>query len=92
VFSNIEKFQKKPEHIKRRIVLVVTLVLFLAIIAIWLSVGNIEHPKQKHENQIKSALSPFDNFKNIFMDIKDDAAVKLDLFKKQNFFNADIFK
>jgi len=83
MFSNIEKLQKKPDYIKRRITFFTTLALFFAIVLLWFFMGDIKPPEKKSINPTESILSPFENFKNVFIGIKDDAAVKLDFIKKQ---------
>jgi len=93
MFSNIEKLQKKPDYIKRRIALLTALVLFLIIISTWFLVSDIKPTKKKSINPTENISSPFENFKNIFINIKDDAKTKFDSIKEQySFDEPNIFK
>ena len=90
MFSNIEKLQKKPEHIKRRIALLITLTFFLIITALWFSMGDIKPPRQSESTPSSDTISPFENLIDAFVDIKDDTTKKLDTIKQQYPFNLNI--
>ncbi len=78
MFRYIEKLQKKPEHIKRGIALFITVLLFLVVIFVWLSIAGIPLVEKK-ESHVSETPSPFIVLKNTFGDLTSGAG---DNFKK----------
>ena len=60
LIDNIEKLHKKPDHIKRRILLVSVFVLMFIIVSVWVSTLRISSGKESpKDSRISSPLSVF---------------------------------
>ena len=58
--DNIEKLHKKPDHIKRRILLASVFVLMFIVVSVWVSTLRITLGKEGPKNsQVSSPLSVF---------------------------------
>jgi len=58
-----KKIQEKPEHVKKRISLIITLVIFGIIVSVWMSSRTAR--MVTNESRLRSA-SPIESFKEIF--------------------------
>ena len=60
LIDNIEKLHKKPDHIKRRILLVSVFVLMFIVVSVWVSTLRITLGKESpKDSQVSSPLSVF---------------------------------
>ncbi len=65
----LEKLRAKPDHIKKSISLIFTLVIFSGILFVWLSSWNA---RSSGEETREKTLSPLAGFGTIFEDIVSD--------------------
>ena len=60
IIDNIEKLNKKPDHIKRRILLASVFVLMFIVVSVWVSTLRITLGKESpKDSQVSSPLSVF---------------------------------
>jgi len=60
LIDNIEKLHKKPDHIKRRILLASVFVLMFIVVSVWVSTLRITLSKESpKDSQVSSPLSVF---------------------------------
>ena len=60
IIDNIEKLHKKPDHIKRRILLVSVFVLMFVVVSVWVSTLRITMGREsKKDSQVSSPFSVF---------------------------------
>ena len=58
--DNIEKLHKKPDHIKRRILLASVFVLMFVVVSVWVSTLRITMGREsKKDSQVSSPFSVF---------------------------------
>src|SRR3989344_3564977 len=85
MWNHLYRLQKKPEHVRRKILLVSTCVLTAGIIGAWLAVvgpywdTGMTAPEQ--EASSASAPAPFAAMKDTFAQFFSDAAVAIDMLK-----------
>lgn len=81
IIDKIESVQKKPENIKRRILLVSLAVIMFFIVAIWALTFNVKIEKISKKNDNASMTSPIGVFKGIFKDSLEIGAEGVDKVK-----------
>ena len=60
LIDNIEKLHKKPDHIKRRILLASVFILMFIVVSVWVSTLRITLGKESpKDSQVSSPLSVF---------------------------------
>jgi len=64
IFAFIERLQKKPESVRRKILLATVLSIMIIIIAVWFTTVRLDFQNK----EIKNAAGPFDFIKE---DIRD---------------------
>lgn len=79
LMDKIENLQKKPEPARRKIMLVSMAVIFLLIIAVWVSTFRISLNAENTDEQKSGDQSPFAVFKNL---TKDTFNTSSEIFKE----------
>ena len=60
IIDNIEKLHKKPDHIKRRILLASVFVIMFVVVSVWVSTLRMTLGREdKKDSQVSSPLSVF---------------------------------
>ena len=60
IIDNIEKLHKKPDHIKRRILLASVFVIMFIVVSVWVSTLRMTLGRESQkDNQVSSPLSVF---------------------------------
>ncbi len=66
MFKYIEKIQRKPEYIRKRITVIITVLLFVVVIFIWLFADNRNTTLKRSVGSNINTPSPITNVKNTF--------------------------
>lgn len=83
MFNHIEKIRQKPEHVRRRIAVFLTLMLFLVVVFVWIFAPDVSLVEQEKNRAIDEAPSPFWVLKDTLGDSFNDMGSKLEEFKGQ---------
>lgn len=83
MFQSIEKIRRKPEVQKERIVLGITITLFLGIVFVWLSFVDIVNMTGDDNSLNQKAQTPISTMKETVTSIFDDARDDVDTLKEQ---------
>lgn len=66
MFHFIEKLQNKPEHERRRLILPITIITFIAIVSVWVVILGFQFAYDKEYSNTHEEISPFANVIDIF--------------------------
>ncbi len=75
MFNHIEKIRQKPENIKRRFTLLITLFFFLIVLLLWFFMSSLEVVPKKNIDTAP-AQTPFVGIKNTVENIVSDIKTK----------------
>ncbi|GMQ95408.1 MAG: hypothetical protein BMS9Abin13_521 [Patescibacteria group bacterium] len=72
MFNHLERIQRKPEYVRRRILLVTTVALFFIIVFVWFLFPGSSLVDNTEENTVYKELSPFSNIEDAFNSAVDN--------------------
>ncbi len=83
MFNHIENIRQKPEYVRRRIALFITLTLFFVVVFIWILTLDTSPVRQEKSRIVDEAPSPFWTLRDTLNNSANDMSSKFEELKKQ---------